>query len=269
MFEDDDLVLEGTENVEEPATEESVEEVAEPNKEVKMYTEEELNSRVDELLAKKIARKEAKIRKEYEDKYSAYREAETVLNAGLGTDNITDATKNLREFYEKRGVNIPQYQASSYNEEDLKVLAGNEAQKIIDYGIEEVTEELDRLVAKGAANMTPREKLVYKSLFEYRQAEGAKQELLSIGVKGDVIDSKDFKDFAAKFNSNVPITDVYAMYAKTTKNANVEKIGSMKNGDHADVKTYYTPEEVDRLTEKDYDNPEVMKRVRESMKKWK
>lgn len=43
----------------------------------------------------------------------------------------------------------------------------------------------------------------------------------------------------------------------------------MKNGSHDDVKTYYSPEDVDKLTEKDLDNPVIFQRVRESMKSWK
>ena len=49
------------------STEENVEDVAEGNQ--KLYTEKELTDRVDELLAKKIARRESKIRREYEKKY--------------------------------------------------------------------------------------------------------------------------------------------------------------------------------------------------------
>ena len=66
-------VTEVTENVGEQTTEESVE-----AQQPKTYTEEEFNQRLDDLLAKKLARKEAKIRKEYEEKYSPYKEAETV-----------------------------------------------------------------------------------------------------------------------------------------------------------------------------------------------
>ena len=36
----------------------------------------------------------------------------------------------------------------------------------------------------------------------------------------------------------------------------------------SEEKTEYTPEEVDRLTEKDLDNPVIFERVRKSMLKW-
>lgn len=277
MFEENEnLVLDNTENVDEQTTEEIVDGGTEPEGEpqdgtqepVKTYTEEELNARVDELLAKKIARKEAKIRKEYEEKYSPYKEAESVLNAGLGTSNITEATNNLREFYSKKGVNIPKYEPS-YNENDMKVLANAEANSIIESGFDEVVEEVDRLAEKGVDNMTPREKLVFTKLAEYRKAEGSRKELASIGVKNEVIDSKEFKDFSSQFNSEIPITKVYELYTKTLDKPQIEKIGSMKNGNTQEEKVYYTPEEVDKLTEKDFDDPKIFQKVRESMAKWK
>ena len=55
----------------------------------KTYTEAEFNAKLDEVLGKKIARREAKIRKEYERKYG---ELEDVLRAGTGKDNVEDMT---------------------------------------------------------------------------------------------------------------------------------------------------------------------------------
>ena len=52
------------EKLSEEEVEEAEEIVAGEVETPKTYTEDELNARVDELLAKKIARKEAKIRKE-------------------------------------------------------------------------------------------------------------------------------------------------------------------------------------------------------------
>lgn len=268
---EDDLVLEDTENAEEQAAEEAVDgETTTETEEVeeKLYTEAELNARVDELLGKKIARKEAKIRKEYEKKLEPYRRAETVLNAGLGTSNIGEATQSLTDFYAEKGVTIPEYQEYQYDEDDLKVLANNEAQNIINAGFDEVVDEVDRLAEIGLENMSAREKAVFARLAEYRQAEGSRQELLKIGVKDDVIESEGFKNFASKFNQNTPITEIYELYAMTGDKPQTAKIGSMKNGNTQEEKTYYTPEEVDRLTEKDLENPKIFAAVRDSMAKW-
>ena len=270
MFEENkEPVTSVTENVEEQTTEEIVEGV-EQVEAPKTYTEEELNARVDELLAKKIARKEAKIRKEYEEKYSPYKEAESVLNAGLGTSNITEATNNLREFYTNKGVQIPKYEPT-YNEYDMKAGAEREANEIIESGFDEVVEEVDRLAEKGVDNMTPREKLIFNQLANYRVAEGNRKELAKIGVKDDVLNSEDFKDFAKDFKSDVPITKIYEKYAKTQPKPEVEVMGSMKNNTSNDtgVKDFYTRDEAMKFTKKDFDkNPALFKAVEQSMLKW-
>ncbi|MBP3920840.1 MAG: hypothetical protein J6D28_04670 [Bacilli bacterium] len=272
MFEENEnLVLDGTENVEEtteetqgtetePTIEKPVEEVKEPEK---LYTEEDFNKKLDEVLAKKIARKEAKIRKEYDSKYGR---VESVLKTGLGVDSIEEATNQLSDFYTKKGIQMPS--EPTYNERDMEVLAKAEADDIISSGLDEVVEEVNRLAEKGVNNMTPREKATFQRLAEYRQNAERNKELASIGVKEEVYDSQDFKDFASQFNSNTPITKVYEYYTKTLDKPTPEKMGSMKNGNSQEEKTYYSPEDVDKLTEKDLDDPTIFKRVRESMAKW-
>lgn len=275
FIEEENLILEESENTEEQAAEKTVEGedgAAEEGKNVKMYTEEEfnkkLNSKLDEVLPKKLARKEARIRKEYEERYAPYREAEQVLNAGMGTSSITEASESLRKFYEEKGLQIPQYQQPSYNDTDMKVLAENEARQIIDLGLEEVIEEVDRLAKKGVENMTPRERLVFSQLAEHRKVESRRNELLSIGVKSEVVDSSEFKEFARQFNSETPISKVYELYEKATGTKPAEKIGSLKNGNSKEDKDYYTPDEVDKLTEKDLEDPKIFEKVRKSMLRW-
>lgn len=254
-----------TENTVEQTAEESVE-VQQP----KMYTEEEFNQRLDDLLAKKLARKEAKIRKEYEEKYSPYKEVETVLNAGLGTSTIEEATNNLRDFYEKKGVKIPST-TPTYSEDDMKVLADVEAQKIIDLGYDEVVEEVDRLADKGLNKMTEREKLVFAQLADYRKAESEKKELAKIGVSDAALQDADFLEFAADLNPNLSIKDKYQKYLKYKPKKEVEIIGSMRNTQAAgrDVKDFYTFDEAKKFTKKDFDdNPALFRAVEKSMSKW-
>ena len=260
MDEEKDLELLDSENVETTTTEEIVGEQEKETPAEKTFTQ----SQVDEMMRKRAARTEAKIRKEYDRKYG---ELESVLKAGTGKQNVEELTGTFRGFYESKGIKMPTQ--PTFSDRDAEVLARAEADDIINSGFEEVVEEVDRLASIGVERMDARERALFKTLAEYRKNAERGQELSKIGVKEDVYNSEDFKDFASKFNSNVPITEVFEMYAKQTKNANIEKIGSMKNGNHMEEKTYYTPEEVDRLTDKDYDNPEVMKRVRESMKHWK
>jgi hypothetical protein len=243
-----------TENVEQP-TEEAV---TEPASE-KLFTQEDLNAAV----GKAKARVRAKVEKEYRQKYG---NLTNVLKAGTGKETVEEMTDTFQQFYQKKGIQIPQEPA--YSEEDIALLAGAEARDIIDSGYDEVVEEVDRLAALGADHMSPREKALFKALAEHRQTAERGRELAAIGVTEDVYSSQEFKNFAGMFNPSTPITEVYKLYAKTVK-PNVEPIGSMKNGSHDEGKTFYTPEEVDKLTPKDYDNPVIFQRVRDSMRLWK
>ena len=269
-----DLVEESTENVEQP-TEEVVEEVVsetvettenEASTEPKLYTEAEFNKKLDEVLAKKIARKEARIKKEYENKYS---KVETVLNAGLGTSSLDEATNKLTDFYKQKGVKIPEQ--PTYSEKDLSLLASAEAQEIIQAGYDEIVEEVDRLADIGVDNMTPREKLVFKKLAEERQLQEATIELSKLGVGKDVLEDSEFKNFANKLNPDLSLTEKYELYSQLNPKRKVKPIGSMK-GDTSksnEVKEFYTYEESLQFTKADFDkNPALFRAVEKSMQKW-
>ena len=227
----------------------------------KTYTQEE----VDAIVGKRIARKEAKIRKEYDRKYG---DLEEVLKAGTGKQNVEELTDTFRDFYTKKGVQIKQ--KPTYSDHDIEVLAGAEADEIIRSGYEEVVDEVDRLTRLGAENMTAREKALFVKLAEHRQNTERGLELTKIGVTEDVYNSDDFKKFASNFKDNIPITDVYDIYRKTTKKE-FKTMGSMKNNISADstVKEFYTRDEALRFTKKDFDsNPALYAAVERSMSKW-
>ena len=117
MEDNKELVTEVTENVEEQATEELVEGTTEPTEEIVEETTEELSepvktytdAEVDEIVKKKLHRQEAKLNREFNKQLSSYKRAEEVLNAGLGTSNIEEATNNLTNFYKEKGISIPEY----------------------------------------------------------------------------------------------------------------------------------------------------------------
>lgn len=280
MEDNKELVLENTENVEQTTEEMTTEEilnteseaiVEEESVEEKLYSEDELNKRVNELLAEKLGKKtaiiERKLRKEYDSKYG---DLENVLRAGTGEDTIEGITDKFKGFYKQKGINIPD--RSNYSENDLKILANAEADDIISTGFDEVVEEVDRLAEIGLENMNPREKIVFHKLATYRQNMERENELASIGVNKDVLNNAEFTTFASQFNSNVPIKEVYNMWTKTQPTKKVEQMGSMKNTNVKDngVKDFYTYEESLKFTRKDFDNnPELFKAVEKSMQKWK
>lgn len=265
-------LVEQTENVEGQTTEEIVdgmtdtEEVVETEETVKKtFSPEE----VDEIVAKKVGRTKAKMQREFERELAAYKEAERVLNTGLQTSNITEATQRMREFYAEQGVNIPENLTPQYNEEDLKVLAANEAQKIIELGLDEVVDEVDRLANKE--QRTPRENLLFNQLANYRQAEIEKSELAKIGVKPEALNDSDFVEFQKNLNPNLSVKEQYEMYLKFKPKAKIEPIGTMKGTktEEAAVKDYYSYEEAMKFTREDLDkNPALVKALERSMQKW-
>ena len=250
---ENEILVEQTENVEQTTEETPV---------VKTYTQDE----VDAIVGKAKARTKAKIEKDYQRKYGGL---EDVLKAGTQKESVEEITDMFADFYRNKGVNIPQ--KPSYTARDIEVLSRAEAEDIIRAGYDEVVEEVDRLSALGASNMTDREKAVFKVLAEHRQNAERSHELSKIGVTEDVYNSQEFKDFAGMFNPNTPISKIYETYAKTQPKKEVKPMGSMKNNisDDNGVKDFYTREEALKFTKADYDkNPALFKSVCDSMSKW-
>lgn len=265
MYNEENLVIE-TENTETQTVEETVD--GGTAETVKTYTQEDF----DAAMQKRLARQEAKLRREYERKYSPYREAEEVLKAGLGASDISEATSNLREFYEKKGVKIPTHTEPTYNQDDMKVLADHEANKIIEMGFEDVDEELERLADIGLENMTPKEQLVFNQLGNYRKAELDKQELAKIGVNEKALQDAEFVEFAKALNPKMSVKEQYELFTKYRPEKKIEMMGSMKNttGKDTVVKDFYTVEEAKKFTKEDYARtPGLFEAVEKSSYRWK
>lgn len=257
-MENNEELVEQTENTEltaeeiedvESIEEEPQEETTEPIEE--MFTKEQ----VDNIISKRLARKEAKIRKEYERKYGGL---ESVVNAGLGTESVEEATNKLKDFYQSKGINIP---VTNINDETESNAARWEAEKIIESGYDDIVEEVDDLAKIGIENMTVGEKVKFQMLATERQRLEEEKELKSIGV--EKLDD-EFKEFSKKLNPELSLREKYELYQQT-KPKEIKKMGSMKSGQPSDVKQYYTNEEIDKMSLDDLDKPGVWEAVRESM----
>lgn len=239
---------------------EVVEQVAEAPK---TYTQEE----VDAIVGKRLARQEAKIRKQTDREYG---QLMGVLEAGTGKKGVKEVTNTLTSFYEGKGIQVRKQ--PEYSARDLEVLAKAEADEFISAGFEDVVEEVDRLADIGVGNMTAREKAVFKHLAEYRQNAERGRALSQRGVTEDVYNSGDFKEFASKFNAKTPITEIYDLYNMKNPKKEIRTMGSMKSAPTQDngVKDFYTPEEARKFTKADFDkNPALFSAVEKSMLKWK
>lgn len=224
----------------------------EEKKEVKTYTAEEVekmvNDRINNLLPKKIEREKRKMEKQYSDKLAKYEETDSILKAGLGTKDISESNQRMREFYKEQGIDIPAYSKPRYSDEDEKILGQAEASKIIDLGFEEMQEEANRLATIGVDKMTPRDKVVFNILADELTHQKQVKELAELGVKEEILNDSEFKEFASQFNSKTPIKNVYEMYTKIKPQKKYEQIGSMKNIKEPVQKDYYSNEEIAKMS---------------------
>ena len=257
MNENDIIADNSAENVEAVATEEAIEDkVVE-----KTYTQSELN----EIVRRRLARKEAKIRKEYDSKYG---ELEATLKAGTGKESIEELTSAFGEFYKSKGVELPK--KPTYTDKEHEILAKAEAEDIIGNGMEEVIEEVDRLAKIGFANLSARDKVLFKELAEYRKTNEMRNSLASHGVSESEYDK--VVEFARDFNANTPTEKIVKLYRQSNPKKDIPTIGSVKNTNSTDdgVKDFYTPEEARKFTRKDIEkNPALLRSIENSMKKWK
>ena len=255
MEENKTLVTEVTENVEQPT-----EETQQPP--AKTYSQEE----VDAIVGKAKARAKAQIEKKYERKYG---NLETVLKAGTGKESVEEMTDAFTEFYKGKGIEIRKN--PNYSAKDIEVLANASAQEVINDGYDFVVDEVDRLAEIGVANMNDRERAYFNALCKHRTKIEQQNDLAKIGASEDVVNSQEFKDFASKFNSNTPITEIYGYYSKQQPKKDIKPMGSLSNktSDEGTVKDFYTRDEALRYTKEDFDkNPALFEAVQKSMLKW-
>lgn len=253
-FNENLVTEEVTENVE-VTTEET------PVVEEKTYRQ----SEVDSIVGKAKGRAKAQIKKEYDREYGELIE---VLKAGTGKESVKELKETFADFYRSKGVTLPE--KPTYSDKDLEVLARVEADEIIASGIEEVTEEADRLANIGAERMTAREKALFVKLTDHIKNTETGRELAKIGVTEDVYTSDDFKSFQKKFDSRTPITEIYEIYNKTQPKKEFKTMGSIKNTTvDKGVKDFYSREEALKFTKADFDkNPALFEAVNKSMQKW-
>ena len=234
----------------------------------KTFTQEE----VDRVVSQEKARFERKYRKEEESKLSKFKQLESVLRAGLSLDDEDDVLSKVEDFYKQQGIDIPNNK--SVNKKDAKILGIADAQEVIDtFDDTEIEARANELADKQSRGKTSaREDAEFFKLGQYLTGKLKEKELETSGIDVSILEDKGFRDFANKFNSDMKISEIYELWEKVNSNTPKKPVstGSTKSTvPDNQVKEYYTPDEVDKLSSKDLDNPSVLKRVRESMKHWK
>lgn len=267
-----------TENVETETTEEMQEVVdtetpeteennSEEEEKVLTFTQEKLNKMMEDRVRREqntAKRNEANIRREYEEKLA---DIENIIKAGFGTNNLDEGLTRITQLCKDKGIKIPE-RKSSYSQSDLEVLANHSANEIIADGYDAVDLEIKKLANKGVEKMTPREKLIFEKLNSTKKVLDSQKELASIGVKPEILESKEFKDFADKFTgSKFSMKEVYEMYARENKpKPKAKPIGSMINNNPKEEKTFISEAEYDKMSDKEIE--EHMDVIKESMRHW-
>ena len=262
-------LVEEQQNVSVPEnTEPPAEQSNEPEKQQKIYTQDEF----DAAVGKKKSRWEAKRNRDEERRNEKHNAIMSILKAGTGKETEEDIIEYLKEFYGKQGAAVTPTSPPGYSEKETAILAESEAREIIQAGAEEVAEELERLAALGPDRMTPREKEVFRHLAAHKNAEARTAQLRSLGIPREVYESQEFQSFAGLFNASTPARTIFDLYQKQQPKNQVETVGSVKNTGTPEngVKDFYTPEEARKFTVDDYNkNPELWKKVNESRLHWK
>ena len=264
--EEQNMATEG--NLEVKDTSNDVEESKENDSvEEKTYTQED----IDRIVSQEKARLERKYRRDEENKLSKAKQLESTLRSGLGLTEEDDVLSKVKDFYKEQGVNIPDSQVIS--DKDAEILGRADANDFInDYDDEEIEARANELAMKQKQGKTSaRENAEFFKLGEYLTEKLEEKDLEANGIDTSILKDKDFKKFASRFNRNIKMTEIYELYQKVN-GKEVKKpasTGSTKSTvPNNQEKEYYTPEEVDKLTSKELDNPSIWKRVRESMKRW-
>ena len=253
--------------------EQSNEEETPKKEEVRQTLRELLKSNPDyqeefsEMMKTRLDRQERNFQKEL----SKYKDTENVLKSTLGASDIEEANKKLREYYENEGIKLPEVYKPGLSSREIEVLAKADAQDFINEGYDSMLNEANRLAAKEYKNLNDRERIIFNTLAEELNKENSKRELLKVGAKEDVLNDKDFINFRNQFNSKTPIGDIYNLYLQThNSKQKPTPMGSMKDTTaKKDIKDYYSPDDVNKLTDEDWAKPGVFEKALASMKKWK
>lgn len=269
----DEVII--NDNDEKEVEEEQEEQGSEQNlEEEKKFSQAE----IDEIVKKRLGIEERKHQRElskYERELDKYKELETTVKSGIEADNLDDLLQKTKKYYEEQGVVVPNYEPASSNR-DAQRLGNLDAKDLIEISdFDEIQERANELASKQAnKTITARENAEFMQLGEYLTNQIKIKELKEKGADEKIIEDKSFNDFARKFSDDTPISEIYDMYEKLNKPqgepVKPRSTGSVKNNTvKEEVKDFYSPKDVDKLTAEDLKDPRIYAKVMESRLKWK
>lgn len=248
MEDNQELVVETTENVEQP-TEEVVELT---DTEKPKYTDADL----DEIIAKKINRERKKLEREYADAI----EISDIVKKGINATDLKSAKDQIKNFYEEQGIEI-----NNRTDKEEKILGKDDANELLELGFEEAEEEANRLAGIGYDNLSVRDKEKFTTLASALTYEKNKKELKQMGVNEELLEENEFKEFSNQFTSSTPFSKIYELYKMSKPKKETHTMGSMKGIDNKIENEFYTDAELNKLTLEELSDPKVWEKVRKSM----
>lgn len=238
------------------------------NSEERKYTQRELDEAVkeklDKILPGKLARKEARIRKELNRETG---ELMDMLRTATGKESVEDITGYLRDAFGDRGLEIKK--TPEYSRQDLEILASKDAEDIISGDYEDVVEELEWMGKQGDDKLTARERATKAELEKYRSSQERARQLEQANIPEEVFNSEKFKEFSKDFSESAPLSKVYEFYQMANPQKEIETMGSIRS-DTPDTgaKDFYSVEEARALPDGALNDPAVYAAVLRSMEKW-
>lgn len=258
--EDEGQVQETTQEVETPSEED-----------IEKMIEERANKLFEEKVEDRLIRDRINRERNQKQELAKYKYLEDIIKVGVGADNLDEAISKTSEFYKEQGISIPNFKENVYSERDEKILAQADAKDIIELGKSEMEAEANRIASIPEAKRTLREKTIFNTLCKELIGLRDMEELKSKGYKTDILQEKEFSDFRNQFNVNTPISTIYEMYNKVYGKT-VEQPrspGSAKSTTTVkQIKDYYSPEDFDKLTDEELNDPKIMRIVDKSRLQW-
>lgn len=250
----------------------TTQEVVETEQDIEAQIEERANKLAEEKIEARLIRDRiARERKEAPTK-AKYEQLETIMKSALGASDIDDVITKSREFYTQQGINIPEVVNKPYlNDRQKTVLAEDEAEGIIKLGKSEMETEASRIAAIPEQERSFEEKIIFNKVCQELIKMKDEESLKTKGYDTKILNDKDFSSFRNQFNLNTPVSQIYEMYQKVNGNKPTQpkSPGSARTTQtNNEIKDYYSPEDFDKLTPEDLQNPKVMQVVDKSRLKW-
>jgi hypothetical protein len=276
---ENEIVLDNEEVIE-VNQEDAVETAENSSEDVKTYTEQEveeiksnLKKEYDDKSQKIFDRRWAREKEKLEKANAQLYQIEDVLKTQLGATDRNDLVSKLGDFY---NVDISK-PTGKLTERQERILAKADAEDLQSLGIDEMVTEANRISSIPKDQRTIHDSVVFENLVKSITETRNRDELNEKGYDLAILEDEKFKDFKSKLNYTTPITEAVDLYNLMTKGQAVgtkptkpASAGSTKsNVTQSQIKDFYTYEEAMRFSKADFDkNPELYKRVQDSMSKW-